>query len=100
MLPAIVKPFAEADLKGLIQWYDDQIQGLGLRFIQSVQLTFESIQSNPKKFQVRHRKIIRAAPIKSFPFLIYCTIEENRIVVLAVFHMKRNPSVWKSRLHK
>jgi plasmid stabilization system protein ParE len=47
-----------------------------------------------------HAKVyqdVRRALVRRFPYSIYYRFRADRIVVLAVFHNKRDPKVWKAR---
>lgn len=72
------------------KWYEDQKQGLGDAFFLSVEATLSSILRNPTLFQIKFKKN-RCAPVARFPYGIYYSIENDRIVVLSVFHFSRNP---------
>lgn len=54
------------------------------------------ITPNPLAYAVVHRDI-RKVIVSKFPYAIYYRIEGNDIVVIAVFHSKRNPKIWKAR---
>jgi plasmid stabilization system protein ParE len=40
---------------------------------------------------------VRCALVRRFPYAVYYRVEPERIVVIAVFHTKRDPGVWQSR---
>jgi plasmid stabilization system protein ParE len=47
-----------------------------------------------------HAKVyhdVRRVLVRRFPYSIYYRFRADRIVVLAVFHNKRDPKVWKAR---
>jgi plasmid stabilization system protein ParE len=44
------------------------------------------------------RQDVRKAGVKRFPYSIYYRDEPTRIVVLAVFHGRRDPRVWQARI--
>ena len=39
----------------------------------------------------------RKAVVRRFPYTVYYEIGEREIVILAVFHAKRNPEHWQKR---
>ena len=49
-----------------------------------------------KRFPIMHREI-RCARARRFPYSVFFRAEAQRIVVLAVFHARRDPSVWHDR---
>jgi plasmid stabilization system protein ParE len=40
---------------------------------------------------------VRKALVRRFPYAIFYRVRNARVVVLAVFHSKRDPNIWKSR---
>jgi len=92
----IVNSFAEIDMKLAKEWYDLQHLNLGSEFILEVEKVLYRIEKNPKQFP-KELNNIRKAVVRRFPFSIYFTVIENRIIVFAVFHNSRNPIIWKKR---
>lgn len=91
-------PDAQTDVRETIDWYNEQKDGLGRRFLQSLAATVRILSENPKIFQVKYKNT-RQAPVRGFPFLVHYLFEEKkqRIVILAVLHSSRDPQVWKKR---
>lgn len=92
----IVRAEAEADIEDSFNWYEDQIAGLGHDFRFSVASSLHKIESRPFPFPKVY-KILRRAIIDRFPHSIYFLVSDDKIIVTACVHHKRNPSVWKSR---
>lgn len=97
MLGLTIRPLAEMDLKEAGDWYELQKPGLGHNFLEAAELLLISIRASPIHFQVKYSKIIRTAAVTGFPYSIHFIAENMRIVVLGVFHHKRNPKIWKRR---
>lgn len=95
-LELIVRPEAESELADAFDWYEDRVSGLGSDFLLNVDAAFHSILRNPRQFPVVHNNLRRAL-IRRFPYQIFFVLEEKRVVVLAVFHAKRNPRLWMKR---
>jgi plasmid stabilization system protein ParE len=77
-------------------WYEGKHPDLALRFARAVEATVEAIAQNPTAFaRVHHGR--RRAGVRRFPYGIFFEVEERRIVVIACFHAKRNPSGWRTR---
>ena len=93
----IFSPFAETDLTGSIQYYNEQKENLGNEFFQFVSNLIDRIKSNPKQFPIYYKKIRRANTYR-FPFSKYFTIAKEDIFILAVFHNNRNPKTLNYRL--
>jgi plasmid stabilization system protein ParE len=93
----LVRPEAESDFTQAFDWYEVRKPGLGFEFIEAVDHALSTIQKNPLVFATLHRKARRIL-LKRFPYCIYFVFDADVISVIACFHAKRAPSVWKSRV--
>ena len=75
------------------RWYESQQPGLGGDFILALDATFRLIQDNPELFPTIY-KLNRRAFMRRFPFGIFYLVEQKRVVVLAVMHVRRDPGHW------
>ena len=75
-------------------YYENKQKGLGERFSKAIEEHLKLIAVTPKHYK-KVKKEYRQIVIKHFPFLIIFRIDEpeNRIVVVSVFHSKRNPKL-------
>ena len=96
ILELIVRPEAEAEIGEAFDWYEERVSGLGLDFILNLDAAFNAILRNPLLYPALHKNIRRAL-LRRFPYQVFFVYEENRVVVLAVFHGKRDPKHWKHR---
>jgi toxin ParE1/3/4 len=96
MTPLVIRPEAEADLAEAFAWYEERRRGLGERFLLSVEASLATIQRHPESFPLVHGPIRRAL-LRRFPYGVFYTVEEPAIVVLAVFHCRRDPRGWQER---
>ena len=88
---------AEADLDEAFAWYQQQVEGLGHRFLASVEDQFERILENPRLYQEVGQQVRRALT-RRFPYPVYYLLEDGTVVVLAVLHQARDPDHWRRRL--
>ena len=93
----IIRPEAEADLTEAFKWYETRVPGLGLEFIRTVDSLFNSIIRNPQAYPVVY-KTIRRALTRKFPYEVFFMVDADSVVILAVFHAKRNPQRWQERI--
>ena len=93
----IVRPEAEAELVDAFDWYEDRVPGLGSEFLLCVDATFNAILRSPYQYPHVH-KIVRRALTRRFPFEVFFVEDDERVVVLSVFHAKRNPKRWQERI--
>lgn len=91
-----IRPAAEAELIEAYAWYEERVPNLGTEFLLAADACFNSISRNPEMCPVVHRTI-RKALLRRFPYAVLYVLEENQIVILALFHAKRNPRHWQDR---
>lgn len=95
----IVLPFAEQDIKDSIIYYAEKEEGLDKQFLSIINQAFQLISIKPFSFPFI-KNPVRKFVIKNFPFNVYYIVENDVIYILAVYHQKRNPKMWKSRKRK
>jgi len=76
--------------------YEVQRDGLGVEFIAEIEHCIERAAEQPELFPLVHKQVRRVVA-RRFPYCIYFKAEARRIVVLSVFHGRRNPLIWPSR---
>lgn len=92
----VVQPQSDLDIQAAAAWYEDQRAGLGVRFLDELDLVFQRIETNPQQFP-RLEGEVRRALLRHFPYGVYFIGESEAITVLAVLHLHREPDMWKSR---
>lgn len=95
----IIRPEAENDLEQAFNWYEDKRIGLGYDFILQIDASFNFIKRNPEVNSIEY-KGTRKYLVKRFPYKIIYLIDEEKIVILAVIHGKRNPDLTKNKINK
>ena len=94
--PLLLRKEAAADLVEAVEWYDARRGGLGGDFLGAVRAVFTAVEESPERFPIV-RGDIRRAPLRRFPYAIFYFLEEDRTVVIACMHFRRNPHRWQSR---
>ncbi len=92
----IVRPEAEADIAEARLWYERQRKGLGEDFLLCADEALTKIGRDPELFPIVHRDVRRAV-IHRFPYGIFYRVMKKRVVVIGVFHGRRDPRQWQSR---
>jgi plasmid stabilization system protein ParE len=95
-LPIVWLPEADAELKEARTWYAAIGADLAGRFALAVEATIDAIADNPMQFPVVYRDRRRAG-VRRFPFGLFYEIQDSQVVVIACFHVRRNPKRWQSR---
>ncbi len=95
-VPIRFLPEARAEFDAAADWYEQQRTGLGVDFVARVRATLNRIAANPQL----HAKVyqdVRKAVVVRFPYVVPYREEPSDVVVIAVFHTARDPSVWQAR---
>lgn len=92
----IIRPEAERDIREAYSWYETQMSGLGANFLLRIDAALSSVQRNPRQYPLIHQEVRRCL-VRRFPYGIFFLVEDKRIIVLAVFHAKRDPRSWQER---
>ena len=95
-LAVVLRRKAQAEFDEALDWYERQRAGLGVEFVDRVHAVFDRISATPEMHAVVYRDV-RKALVRQFPYSVFYRIRADRVVVLTVFHNKRNPNIWKSR---
>ncbi len=92
----LLRPEAQADLDEAYYWYEQRHEGLGADFLLCVEEGLERIRRTPELYPLVHKELRRML-IRRFPYGLFYLVEEEMIVVVAVFHASRDPKQWQSR---
>src|ERR1051326_6450688 len=92
----LFRPEAVDELREARDWYDAQRPGLGNEFGDIVASTLDVIATQPDAFP-EVAPGIRRAVIARFPYGIFYRRIPNAVEVLAVFHHRRDPTIWRDR---
>lgn len=87
---------AERELVEAVDHYNEERPGLGYEFAEEVQLALDRVRSFPEAwplFSPRSRRCV----VSRFPYGILYQIRTDRILVLAIMHLKRDPKTWRQR---
>lgn len=92
----IIRPEAEADINDAYKWYELQRKGLGENFLLCIEEALARVSRKPSIYSLVH-KDVRRILIHRFPFGIFFIEAEDKVLVIAVLHARRNPKAWKKR---
>jgi plasmid stabilization system protein ParE len=92
-------PEAEADLVEAFTWYDEAQIGLGNRFLDAVDEEVHRIADWPESSPAVHGSVRRAL-VRRFPYGLFYVVDAEEVVVLGVFHARRDPRAWQRRIER
>ena len=95
-LKVVFRRAARAEFDGAAMWYEERQLGLGMQFTAEIGRAVELAARNPRRFPIKHADI-RCVQVRRFPYSVFYRVEGQRIVVLAVFHVRRDPLIWQAR---
>jgi len=93
-----VLPEAEAELAAAVEWYEDRRVGLGVDLVALIDQALERITESPDTFPVwksgyPYRKLV----LRRFPYIVFFTVDNVEITIVAFAHGKRRPGYWIDR---
>lgn len=86
----IVRRVAEGHLAEAYAWYEGQAIGLGSHFLTCFESALSQISEFPESCPIVLLDYRRAL-MPRFPFGVFYVVEQNLVVVAAVFHLARSP---------
>jgi toxin ParE1/3/4 len=87
---------AEKELIAAAAYYENQKPTLGRRFLISIQDAINRVLINPDLYPIVDSNVRRCL-VRTFPFGIIFREFHDRIVILAIMHLHRDPDYWKKR---
>ena len=93
----VIEPEAEADMAAAYEWYENQRPGPGDDFALCIEAAPSAIAQRPKSFPPVH-KAARRVLVHRFPYFILFVERRSAILVVGVFHTRRDPAEWHKRL--
>lgn len=94
----LVRPEAEQDVQQAFAWYQEQSEGLGFEFLRAIEACLSSITRNPFAYTIAKVPNVRRALVRRFPYALFYLADDDAIVVIAVFNVKRQPINWTKRI--
>jgi len=95
-LPVVFRHAAKDEFDNAAIWYEERQIALGGQFTSEVKSAIELAATDPERFPIKYGTI-RCVQVRRFPYSVFYLHEPHRIVVLAVFHARRDPSIWQLR---
>jgi plasmid stabilization system protein ParE len=89
---------AEDEANDAFDWYESEQLDLGDEFRDEVKLALARIVSNPLQYGIVHSTNIRRARVHRFPYSILYRALNDSVLVLSIFHEKRDPAIWHGRI--
>jgi plasmid stabilization system protein ParE len=92
-MDVIISDSAKAEILHAARYYEDEVEGLGKTFVSYIENSIGEIESFPLASRLV-RGDFRRFLIPRFPYGVIYRVEENKIFVAAIMHLKREPFYW------
>lgn len=96
-LRVVFRTPAQLEFEKAAIWYNDQRQGLGEEFLQEIDDVLSRAAAHPERYPIVAGDV-RKAVARRFPYSVFFRTRADTLVVLAVFHGRRDPEIWRRRL--
>src|SRR5215468_11206810 len=96
-LPIVFRRAARAEFDDAADWYEQRRAGRGARFTAAVRQVLDRIADQPQLYAEVFQNV-REASVAGYPYAVYYREEAGQLLVLAVFHTSRDPTIWQSRV--
>ena len=91
-----VHPLARLDILDAVMWHEEQRAGLGLEMSDQVDAAIGRAADNPLAFAIIEG-MVRRVLCRRFPYAVFFEADGDKLVILAVTHVRRDPIEWRSR---
>lgn len=90
-------PEIEGDVIGGYGWYEARSPGLGEEFLRIFYACAEEIPRKPLIYPKIHNEFRRRL-LRRFPYAVYFSINDERVIISGLFHCARDPRTIKMKL--
>lgn len=88
---------AKEDYYKIMNWYEQERPGLGMRFYELMNKLFQKLELSPSNYSY-YSKPYRHTILKGFPYRIVFKVEGNKVRINAIFHTSRSAKELRKRL--
>lgn len=88
---------AQIELEEEVKYLNEQRLGLGYEFAEEVAGTISRILRYPEAW-AKLSKRTRRCRTKRFPYGVIYQIRDNKILIVAIAHLRRKPFYWRDRI--
>lgn len=97
MYEIVIHENADEDLVAAAVFYESRETDLGQEFLEELSHCFRRIAENPFSYSL-HFDDYRRYLMGRFPYGVVYRIEGQKVLVVAVAHLRRRPGYWKDRV--
>jgi toxin ParE1/3/4 len=98
-LRVVFRRAAQAEFLEAISWYDQHRSGLGEEFAHEIEAAIDRAAQSPTLYPLASGGVRRTVA-RRFPYCVFFRVRGETLVVLAVFHGRRDPQIWRRRTQR
>lgn len=95
--PVQFSPEATDDIAEAYQWYWERSEAVSRKYLRALDTCVELLTAHPAAGPIIHQDVRRVL-LRGFPYVLLYRITDVGVVVIACFHMRRDPRSWQDRL--
>jgi len=88
---------AQRELDDAVAWYNEQVIGLGLEFLDELDRAVRRVLAFPLS-SPEIEPGIRRCRLARFPYGLIYGVDDETVVIVAVAHLHRRPRYWIDRI--
>jgi plasmid stabilization system protein ParE len=89
----VFRPEARVESIEARDWYESRSPGLGFEFVRALEVALGAATRSPEAFAVIEGELRRVI-LRRFPYSLIFRAHPDQLVVVAVFHHRRQPRAW------
>ena len=86
----LIQSEAVNDTREAFDWYEAQQPGLGYEYLEEVENGYEKLSNQPLHYSFINERF-RKLKVARFPYVIIYEIEDNRVIIVSVWHTSIKP---------
>ncbi len=90
-------PEARIEYLEAVRYYEERQAGLGARFALEIEATIQRVVEAPQRWHPIEGEIRRCLA-HIFPYGVLYSVKPDRILLLAIMHLSREPGYWRNRI--
>ena len=88
---------AQRELDDAVAWYNEQVIGLGLEFLDELDRAVRRVLAFPLSYP-EIEPGIRRCRLARFPYGLIYGVDDETVIIVAVAHLHRRPRYWIDRI--
>ena len=88
---------AQIELDESVEYYNNEVEGLGDTFLQEVLNSIDRIARYPEAWHLLSKNT-RRCQTRRFPYGLIYTVLSDTVLIISVSNLHRKPNHWKERI--